>query len=94
VSADRRRGAAVIAAQLVEREEARLAAEIAMKQASICCCTCIRMNPAQTVCWPQQPAQSILHSAYLPMPVRQQNQQQQLCMIFISCLALNSLTRL
>lgn len=34
-SAERRRGAAVITAQLVERQEARLAAEAALKQASI-----------------------------------------------------------
>ena len=35
-SAERGRGAAVIAAQLVERQEARLAAEIALKQVLSC----------------------------------------------------------
>lgn len=40
-SAERGRGAAVIAAQLVERQEARLAAEVALKQVRSCCCACI-----------------------------------------------------
>jgi hypothetical protein len=39
-SAERGRGAAVIAAQLVERQEACLAAEAALKQVRSCCRAC------------------------------------------------------
>jgi hypothetical protein len=41
-SAERGRGAAVIAAQLVERQEARLVAEFALKQVPTCCASCVR----------------------------------------------------